>query len=84
MSRTYKREHTSNLFHNGEHGPHNTLLREFKGLYGGTVKAVRNLIDNRDYMSDRLGEFRRIMNKKRRNHLKNETNEIIDEELNNN
>ena len=79
MSRTYRKEHTSNLFHNGEHGPHNTLLKEFKGLRGGTVKSARNLIDRRDYKSDRLNEWRRVMNKIRRNHLKNEAKNIINE-----
>jgi len=49
MSRTYKKKYTSSLYHNGEHGPHNTLLREFKGLHCGTVKSTRNLLDKRDY-----------------------------------
>ena len=79
MSRTYRKEHTSNLFHNGEHGSHNTLLKEFKGLRGGTVKSARNLIDRRDYKSDRLNGWRRVMNKIRRNHLKNEAKNIINE-----
>ena len=83
MSRTYRKKYTSNLFHNGEHGPHNTLLREFKGLRCGTVKAARNLLDRRDYESDRLGGWRRTSNKIRRNHMKNEAKDIINNELNN-
>jgi len=83
MSKTYRKQYTKSLFHNGEHGPHNTLLREFKGLRCGTVKAARNLLDRRDYESDRLGGWRRVSNKIRRNHIKNEVRNIINEELNN-
>lgn len=71
MSRTYKREHRSNLLKNGQRGHHNTLTREFKVLPGGAeVKNCRNLLNRRDYKSDRLGGMRRIGTKQRRTALK--------------
>ena len=72
MSRTYKKEHHSSLFKNGQRGHHNTLTREFKGLPGGgsEVKNCRNLLNRRDFKSDRLGGMRRIGTKQRRTALK--------------
>ena len=83
MSRTYKKQYTSNLFHNGEHSSHNTLLKEFRGVnHGGwTVKGIRGLIDRRDYESDRQKGIRKMLNKMRRNYLKNEAIKEINEEL---
>ena len=81
MSKTYRKQYTKNLFHNGEHGPHNTLLREFKGLRCGTVKAARNLLDRRDYHSDRYKRIRKAAGKKRRLYMKKFANEIINEEI---
>jgi len=83
MSRTYRKEYTSNLFHNGEHGHHNSLTREFKGIDGcWTVKSVRGLIDRRDYESDRNKGIRKIMTQKRRTVMKRNTERIIENELN--
>lgn len=85
MSKTYKKEFTKNLLHNGQRGHHNTLLREFHGrsLMGGIwlVKDTHNLLDRRDYQSDRMKCIRKIAGKKRRSYLKKFTNNIIDSEL---
>jgi len=82
MSRTYRKEYTSNLFHNGEHGHHNSLTREFKGIDGcWTVKEVRGLIDRRDYESDRNKGIRKIMTQRRRTVMKRNTNKMIKELL---
>ena len=66
MGKTYKHLYTSNLYHNGPHGHHNTLTREFKPCNQGgwTVKGIR-----------------KILNQARRNYLKVEANKIIEEEL---
>ena len=83
MSRTYRKEYTSNLFHNGEHGHHNSLTREFKGIGRYcTVKSIRGLIDRRDYESDRNKGIRKIMIQKRRTVMKRNTERIIANELN--
>ena len=83
MSRTYRKEYTSNLFHNGEHGHHNSLTKEFKGIDGcWTVKSMRGLIDRRDYESDRNKGIRKIMTQKRRTIMKRNTERIIEEEIN--
>lgn len=82
MSKTYQKAYTRNLFHNGEHGHHNSLTREFKGIDGcWTVKFVRGLIDRRDYESDRNKAIRKIMTQKRRTVMKRNTNKIIEEQL---
>ena len=83
MGKTYKHLYTSNLYHNGPHGHHNTLTREFKPCNQGgwTVKGIRGLINTRDYKSDRLKGIRKILNQARRNYLKVEANKIIEEEL---
>lgn len=85
MSRTYKKKHTSSLFHNGEHGSHNTLLREFREVNTGgwLVKQSRGLIDRRDYKSDRNKGVRHMLNKMRRTALKRKANAIINEALEN-
>ena len=83
MSRTYRKEYTRNLFHNGEHGHHNSLTREFKGIDGcWTVKSGRGLIDRRDYESDRCKAIRKIMTQKRRTIMKRNTERMIEEEIN--
>lgn len=83
MSRTYRKAYTSSLFHNGEHGHHNSLTREFKGIGRyPTVKSVRGLIDRRDYESDRNKGIRKIMTQKRRTIMKRNTAQIIENELN--
>ena len=83
MSRTYKKKYTSSLFHNGEHGSHNTLLREFREVNGGgwLVKQSRGLIDRRDYESDRNKGIRRMLNKMRRSAMKRKANAIVKETL---
>lgn len=85
MSKTYKKEFTKSLLHNGQRGHHNTLLREFHGrdLMGGIwlVKDTHNLFDERDYQSDRMKGIRKIAVKKRRLYMKKFTNNIIDSEL---
>ena len=82
MSRTYRKEYTRNLFHNGEHGHHNSLTKEFKGIDGcWTVKSMRGLIDRRDYESDRNKGIRKIMTQKRRTIMKRNTNKMIEELL---
>ena len=85
MSKTYKKEFTRNLFRNGARGHHNTLLREFHGrsLMGGIwlVKDTHNLMDERDYQSDRMKRIRKCANKKRRLYMKKFANEIILEEI---
>ncbi len=85
MSKTYKKEFTKSLLSNGQRGHHNTLLREFHGhdLMGGIwlVKDTHNLMNERDYKSDRMKGIRKIAGKKRRNYLKKFTNNIIDSEL---
>ena len=83
MSKTYKKEFTKNLLHNGQRGHHNTLLREFHGrsLMGGIwlVKDTHNIFDERDYQSDRMKGIRKIAGKKRRLYMKKYANEIINE-----
>lgn len=83
MSRTYKKKYTSNLFHNGEHGSHNTLLREFKEVNTGgwLVKQSRGLINRRDYESDRNKGVRHMLNKMRRTAMKRKANAIVKETL---
>jgi hypothetical protein len=85
MSKTYKKEFTRNLFHNGARGHHNTLLREFhdRSLMGGIslVKDTHNMFDERDYQSDRMKGIRKIAGKKRRLYMKKYANEIISNEL---
>lgn len=85
MSKTYKKEFTKNLLHNGQRGHHNTLLREFHGrsLMGGIwlVKDTHNIFDERDYQSDRMKGIRKIAGKKRRLYIKKYANEIISEEI---
>lgn len=85
MSKTYKKEFRKNLFSNGQRGHHNTLLREFHGrsLRGGIwlVKDTHNLLDRRDYQSDRMKVIRKIAGKKRRLYIKKYVNEIISEEI---
>ena len=44
MSRTYKKKYTSSLFHNGEHGSHNTLLREFREVLARDKDLVKWMI----------------------------------------
>jgi len=87
MSKTYKKEFTKSLFHNGNRNHHNSLSREFHGrdLMGGIwlTKDARNLFDERDHQSDRMKGIRKIAGKKRRLYMKKYANEIIDEELNN-
>ena len=83
MSRTYRKEYTRNLFHNGEHGHHNSLTREFKGIEGcWTIKSGRNLLDRADYESSRMKGIRKIMTQKRRTIMKRNTDKIIESELN--
>ena len=82
MSRTVRKEYTSNLFHNGEHSHHYSLMREFKGIDGcWTVKSIRGLIDRRDYESDRNKSVRKIMTQKRRTVMKRNTERMINEVL---
>lgn len=73
MSRTYRKEHHSRLFSNGERGHHNTLLKEFKGILDGywICKDGRNLIPgDRYYQSDRMKRMRIAAGKRRRRSLK--------------
>lgn len=83
MSRTYKKKYTSSLFHNGEHGSHNTLLREFREVNGGgwLVKQSRGLMYTRDCESDRNKGIRRMLNKMRRTAMKRKANAIVKETL---
>lgn len=88
MSKTVRHKYNKNLLSNGERGHHNTLIKEFHGrsLMGGIwlVKDSRNLLDERDYMSDRYKRIRKIAGKKRRLYMKKFANEIISEEISNN
>ena len=80
MSKTYKHAYTKNLFHNGEHGHHNSLTREFKGIDGcWMIKGARNLIDRADYESSRMKGIRKIMTQKRRTVMKREADRFIEE-----
>ena len=85
MSKTYKKEFTRNLFHNGARGHHNSLCKEFHGrdLMGGIwlTKDARNMFDERGYQSDRMKRIRKAAGKKRRLYMKKFANEIISEEL---
>jgi hypothetical protein len=45
------------------------------------VKDTHNLMNERDYKSDRMKGIRKIAGKKRRNYLKKFANNIIDSEL---
>ena len=84
MSRTYRKPYTSCLLHNGEHGPHNSLTREFKGIDGcWLVKSMRGLIHDRFYESDRNKAIRKIMTQKRRTVMKRNDRKLIEEELSN-
>ena len=84
MGKTYKKEFFKSLFRNGQRGHHNTLLREFHGksIMGGIwlVKDSHNLLERRDYRSDRYKTIRKIAGKKRRLYLKNFAKNIIEEE----
>ena len=86
MSRTIRHEYNKCLFSNGQRGHHNTLIKEFHGrsLMGGIwlVKDSRNMLDRRDYRSDRYKRIRKAANKKRRLYMKKFANEIIYESLN--
>ena len=83
MSRTYRKPYTSNLMHNGEHGHHNSLTREFKGIDGcWLVKNCRGLIDRCDYESSRNKAARHIMTQKRRTVMKRNNQKFIEEALN--
>jgi len=87
MSKTYKKEFTRCLLHNGHRNHHNTLLKEFHGrsLMCGVwlVKDTHNLIDERDCKSDRMKRIRKAAGKKRRLYMKKYANEIISEEISN-
>lgn len=81
MSRTHRKQYTKSLIRNGQRGHHNTLLREFHGCSSiGLVKDSRNLLEKRDYRSDRYKKIRLITGKKRRTYMKKFANEIISEE----
>ncbi len=84
MSRTYKKDTTKNMFHPGEHGHHNTLMREFKCINGcWPIKEGRSIFpDERCYQSDRLHGIKRVANEKRRQALKRQASKMIEEELN--
>lgn len=81
MSRTHKKQTTKSLYGNGERGHHNTLLREFHGRSIGLVKDSRNLVERRDYRSDRYKKIRLIVGKKRRALMKRLANKTISEEI---
>lgn len=82
MSRTYKKQTTKSLYGNGQCGHHNTLLREFHGCSSiGLVKDSRNLLEKRDYRSDRYKKIRLIVEKKRRALMKRLANKTISEEI---
>lgn len=82
MSKTHKKQFTKSLFGNGQRGHHNTRLREFHGCSSiGLVKDSRNLLEKRDYCSDRYKKIRLIAGKKRRACMKRFANEIISEEI---
>ena len=88
MSRTYKRDYTSEHDSWGEHGSHNTLGREFRhcgGSYNMTipyVKQVRSCYSHRRHcQSDRLGGLRRVSDKRRRTALKRFSSQEINEAL---
>jgi len=63
MSRTIKHAQRRNLFHNGERGHHNSLLREYYQTHTGVVKDWRGLINRRDYDSDRQKRDRSMITK---------------------
>ena len=82
MSKKNKKQFTKRLFRNGQRGHHNTLLREFHGCSSiELVKDSRNLLEKRDYRSDRYKKARLIAGKKRRAYMKRLTNEIISDEI---
>ena len=81
MSKTHRKQFTKRLSRNGQRGHHNTLLREFHGCSIGLVKDSRNLLEKRDYCSDRYKKIRLITGKKRRTYMKKSANEIISEEI---
>ena len=80
MSRTHKKQTTKSLYGNGQRGHHNTLLREFHGQIG-LVKDSRNLLEKRDYRSDRYKKIRLIVGKKRRTYMKRLANKTISDEI---
>ena len=83
MGKTYRHPHTSNLYHNGERGHHNSLTKEFRGIDGcWAVKDCRNLIDRADYESSRMKGIRKIMTQKRRTVMKRNNQKLIEEVLN--
>lgn len=81
MSRTHKKQYTKSLIRNGQRGHHNTLLKEFHDCSVGLVKDSRNLLEKRDYRSDRYKKTRLIAGKKRRAYMKRLTNKTISEEI---
>lgn len=85
MSKTYKKQFTKNFFRNGQRGHHNTLIREFHGrsLMGGVwlVKDSHNMLERRDYRSDRYKKIRLLAGKKRRIYMKKFANEQINTEI---
>ena len=82
MSKTYRHPHTSNLFHNGERGHHNSLTKEFKENGCWAIKDCRNLIDRADYESSRMKRIRKIMTQKRRTVMKRNNKKFIEAALN--
>ena len=85
MSRTYRRDRNCTLYGNGNRNHHNTLLREFKEVSrsgGVPIKDYRGLDQERDLQSDRMGAWRRNVDKKLRQVLKRKANKIVEDELN--
>ena len=81
MSRTHRKQYTKSLIRNGQRGHHNTLLREFHGQSIRLVKDSRNLVERRDYRSDRYKKIRLIVGKKRRAYMKRLANKTISDEI---
>ena len=70
MGKTIKKEHTRCLFHCGDRGPKHTLEKEHYQTHAGLIKDWRNLIQRRDYKSDRNGGWRHISSQLCRTRLK--------------
>lgn len=81
MSRTVKRTKTRNLFHNGERGHHNSLMREFHKTGSLMLKDFCGLIDKRYYDSDRNKGFRNAQNGIRRARLKRISEKTIVDQI---
>ena len=81
MGKTKRHEPIRNLLHNGDRGPKHSLMREYHQEGTGLLKDWRNLLQRRDYDSDRNKGWRHIINKLCRSRQKQKFRKLLTEEL---